>query len=208
MAYQSLWFLSELPEEIVEIMERSATERYDSQMFDSKLHGDALNRDKRNSQNSWITTDDWIGGFIWHYVMKANRDNFLYNITNIDGENIQFTKYGEGQFYGWHNDAGLSTHYKPVAVSNRGDKDSISQDFVNENCELIRKLSIVIQLSGPDDYEGGNLQLLDESGKSYIVPRKRGTVVVFDSRTQHRVLKVKKGVRKSLVAWAVGPRWK
>jgi len=208
MAYQSLWFLSELPEEIVDIMERSATERYDSQMFDSKLHGDALNRDKRNSQNSWITTDDWIGGFVWHFVMKANRDNFLYNITNIDGENIQFTKYGEGQFYGWHNDAGLSTHYKPISGGNRGDKDSISQDFVNENCELIRKLSIVIQLSDPDDYEGGNLQLLDESGKSYIAPRKRGTVIVFDSRTQHRVLKVKKGIRKSLVAWAVGPRWK
>ena len=203
-----MWFLSELPEEIAEIIERSATERYDSQMFDSKLHGDALNQDKRNSQNTWITTDDWIGGFVWNFVMKANRDNFLYNITNIDGENIQFTKYGEGQFYGWHNDAGLSTHYKPVASSNRGDKDAISQDFVNENCELIRKLSVVIQLSDPDDYEGGNLQLLDESGKSYIVPRKRGTVVVFDSRTQHRVLKVKKGIRKSLVAWAVGPRWK
>lgn len=208
MAYQSLWFLSELPEEIVEIMERNATERYDSQMFDSKLHGDALNQDKRNSQNSWITTDDWIGGFVWHYAMKANRDNFLYNITNIDGENIQFTKYGEGQFYGWHNDAGLSTHYKPISGGNRGDKDAISQDFVNEHCELIRKLSIVIQLSDPDDYEGGNLQLLDEDGKSYIAPRKRGTVIVFDSRTQHRVLKVKKGIRKSLVAWVVGPRWK
>ena len=31
-----------------------------------------------------------------------------------------------------------------------------------------------MQLSDPDDYEGGNVQLLDEAGNSYIVPRKRG----------------------------------
>jgi predicted 2-oxoglutarate/Fe(II)-dependent dioxygenase YbiX len=62
----------------------------------------------------------------------------------------------------------------------------------------------VVQLSDPDDYEGGNLQLLDEAGNSYIAPRKRGTVILFDSRTQHRVLKVTKGTRKSLVGWCVG----
>ena len=66
----------------------------------------------------------------------------------------------------------------------------------------------MVQLSDPDDYEGGNLQLLGEDGKSYFAPRKKGTVIVFDSRTQHRVLKVTKGLRKSLVGWVVGPRWK
>ena len=73
---------------------------------------------------------------------------------------------------------------------------------------MVRKLSFVLQLSDPDDYEGGNLQLLDEGGKSYIAPRQRGTMILFDSRTQHRVLKVTKGCRKSLVGWTVGPRWK
>ena len=71
-----------------------------------------------------------------------------------------------------------------------------------------RKLSFSIQLSHPDDYEGGNVQLLDEAGNSYIAPRKRGAIVLFDSRTQHRVLKVTKGTRKSIVGWVVGPRWK
>ena len=42
---------------------------------------------------------------------------------------------------------------------------------------------------------------------SYIVPRKRGTIVLFDSRTQHRVLKVTKGTRKSIVGWVCGKRW-
>ena len=84
----------------------------------------------------------------------------------------------------------------------------MAQDFVNENVELVRKLSFVVQLSDPDDYEGGNLQLLDEHGGSYIAPRQRGTVILFDSRTMHRVQKVKSGIRKSIVGWTVGPRWK
>ena len=119
---------------------------------------------------------------------------------------MQYTKYEKGEFYGWHNDAGLPMQYKPVAVGNRG--DGLKEDFINEKIEMIRKLSFVLQLSDPDDYEGGNLQLLDEAGKPYIAPRKRGTIILFDSRTQHRVLKVRKGVRKSLVGWTVGPRWK
>ena len=45
-------------------------------------------------------------------------------------------------------------------------------------------------------------------GKSYIIPRQRGTIVLFDSRTSHRVLKVTKGTRRSIVGWVVGPRWK
>ena len=79
---------------------------------------------------------------------------------------------------------------------------------MNENIELVRKLSFSIQLSDPDDYEGGNLQLLDEGGSNYLAPRQRGCICLFDSRTQHRVLKVTKGTRKSIVGWVVGPRWK
>ena len=119
---------------------------------------------------------------------------------------MQYTQYGPGQFYGWHNDSGLACHYKPASIGNR--MEGRAQDFVNENTELVRKLSFVLQLSDPDDYEGGNLQLLDEAGKSYFAPRKRGTVILFDSRTQHRVLPVKSGLRKSIVGWTVGPRWK
>ena len=81
-------------------------------------------------------------------------------------------------------------------------------DFVNENIELVRKLSFSIQLSSPDDYDGGNLQLMDEAGRSYIYSTTERMYCLFDSRTQHRVLKVKKGTRKSIVGWVVGPRWK
>ena len=204
--YKTLYSWSASLKRAIIGIEEDLTDKFQEHMGDSKLMGDALNRDKRNSKNAWVPTTHWTAGFVWHYVERANRENFLYDIRNIDGENMQFTQYGVGEFYGWHNDAGISGHYKPVSVGNH--HEGRAQDYLNENLELVRKLSFVIQLSDPDDYEGGNLQLLAEDGKSYFAPRKRGTVVVFDSRTQHRVLKVTSGVRKSLVGWVVGSRWK
>lgn len=145
--------------------------------------------------------------FLWHYISRANRENFLYDIRHIDGESIQYTRYGEGEFYGWHTDAGQATYFKPNSTNNR-DEQALVNDFLLSSTEAVRKLSFVMQLSDPDDYEGGNLQLMDDSGNSIIAPRARGSIVVFDSRTPHRVLKVRKGTRRSLVGWTVGPRWK
>jgi len=208
MALQSVWYYTDIPSKVVDLIEEDLTENFDGQMADSKLGGDVLNKDKRNSQNAWIPTNHWVGGFVWHYIMRANRENFLYDLHCIDGESMQYTRYEQGQYYGWHNDSGLSTHYKPVSIGNRVTGESTMQDFVNENCEMVRKLSFAMQLSDPDDYEGGNVQLLAEDGHSYILPRKKGCIVLFDSRTQHRVHKVRKGTRKSIVGWTVGPRWK
>lgn len=206
MAFQSIWYFTNLPEDIVNIIEKDLAKHFDEQMSDSRLEGNHLNKKQRNSKNTWVPTNHWISGFIWHYIERANRENFLYDLYCIDKESLQYTKYHEGEFYNWHNDANLLNHYKPTAVGNETDK--LAQDYLNKKIELIRKLSFVLQLSDPDDYEGGNLQLLNYSGNSHIAPRKKGTIIMFDSRTQHRVLKVKKGVRKSLVGWVVGPRWK
>ena len=213
MAYQSIWYYTGLPKDIVNILDDYVSEKFDSEMRDSELIGRHKDKNKRNSENAWINTNHWIAGFLWHYVNKANRENFLYDLTNIDGENLQYTKYSEGQYYNWHNDAGISNYYKPQYVANSGNSDEDSDnlqvtDFLKTSCELVRKLSFTLQLSDPDEYEGGNVQLIDDSGKSYIAPRQRGTIILFDSRTQHRVIKVKKGVRKSIVGWVLGARWR
>ena len=213
MAYQSIWYYTGLPKDIVNILDDYVSEKFDSEMRDSELIGRHKDKNKRTSENAWINTNHWIAGFLWHYVNKANRENFLYDLTNIDGENLQYTKYSEGQYYNWHNDAGISNYYKPQYVANSGNSDEDSDnlqvtDFLKTSCELVRKLSFTLQLSDPDEYEGGNVQLIDDSGKSYIAPRQRGTIILFDSRTQHRVIKVKKGVRKSIVGWVLGPRWR
>ena len=211
MAYQSLWFQTDLNPKIVGIIEEELSLNFDSQLQNSKV-GDGyegiIDKEKRNAKNAWVPTSHWIGGFVWHYVQRANRENFQYDLTNIDGESMQYTVYSPGEYYGWHNDQGISSYYKPVSQGNRGHGEQLFQDFVNKNCEQVRKLSFSLLLSDPETYEGGNFQLLDEAGKSYYAPRQRGIIVIFDSRTQHRVKKVTKGVRKSLVGWACGPRWR
>ena len=107
MAFQTIWYYSDIPEEIVNIMERDLSINYDSDMSDSYLQGGAINKEKRNSKNTWVPSEHWVGGFIWHYISRANRENFLYDLRCIDGESMQYTQYGPGEFYGWHNDAGI-----------------------------------------------------------------------------------------------------
>lgn len=213
MAYQSIWYYTSLPKKVVDAVEEDAKTLFENehQLQDSRTGGgfnNGLDGDVRKGKNAWIPDTHWISGFLWHYVMKANKENFLYDLSGIDGGNLQYTIYEEGNHYTWHQDAGIATYMNPAAPNNRADPNAIVNDFLTENCETIRKLSFSLQLSEPDDYEGGQFQLLDEQNKSYIAPRQRGTLILFDSRAMHRVRKVTKGTRKSIVGWCVGPRWR
>ena len=160
MAFQSIWYLSKLPEKVVDLIEKDLTE------------------------SSTIPETHWVGGLVWHYILRANRENYMYNVSHLDGDSVKFKTYNEGDGQTWHVDA------KPQ----EGDED-------------IRKISFTVQLSDVDDYEGGNVQVLDEAGAMYNLPRERGTVVLFDSASRHRVDKVRKGTRKALVGWALGKSW-
>ena len=211
MAYHSIWYFTDLPEEIVNILDKDLINNFDYQMKDSKLYGDEIDKKKRDSENAWISSTHWVAGFLWYYIQMANRKNFFYDITHIDNESLQYTKYSKGHFYNWHNDAGLTQFHSSnvtIGASESITNEEYHKDKLSENYEFVRKLSFSLQLSDPDDYEGGNVQLLDENNRSYIAPRNRGAIILFDSRTQHRVLKVTKGVRRSIVGWVVGPRWK
>lgn len=67
-----------------------------------------------------------------------------------------------------------------------------------------RKLSLSIQLSPPDDYEGGDLEF-HLSGLDRARMRQQGTLIAFPSFHEHRVAPVTRGQRYSLVAWVDGP---
>ena len=203
MANLCYWYETQLPVDVVEIIER------DLQNYDDKVENSRVisGEDKviRNSKHAWVPTSSWIGGFIWHYIERANRENFLYDLTCIDGENMQYTQYGPGEFYNWHIDAGLSTCLKPNLIAASG--ENMGNQVVGLQGEQIRKLSFALQLSDYSDYTGGDVQFLD-NGNTFFAPKSRGTLMIFDSRVPHRVRKVKSGLRKSLVGWVVGPRWK
>ena len=205
MAFLTCWHMTELPTEIVEIIEKDL-QKHDEHAQDSQIMGAQVDKVIRNSKNLWIPTSNWIGGWLWYYIDRVNRENFCYDLTDIDGCSIQYTQYGPGQFYNWHQDADIDTFYKPQLTPSSG--QNMSQDQVTLQGEYVRKLSFALQLSDATDYTGGEVQFLDNSGKTYFAPKQRGTLMVFDSRTKHRVRKVKSGLRKSLVGWCVGPRWK
>jgi len=211
MASQTICYQTRLPQEIIDIIERNLAQEYDSLLVDSKV-GDGLygtlNKDKRNAKNSWIPDQHWVSGFIWHYVQKANRENFLYDLTQIDGNSLQYTVYTEGEYYGWHTDEDYPGWYKPKVKDNRDSIENLHTEYLNKSVETVRKLSFSLLLSDPTTYEGGNLQFMNSQSESYIVPRQQGMLIIFDSRAPHRVQKVTKGVRKSIVGWTVGPRWK
>lgn len=207
-AFQSIWYFTGLPDEVVKIVERELVEDFDKDVKSSPVNllvGEGFDK-VRNAKHSWVASSHWMGGFLWHYIERANRENFLYDLKGLDSEHIQYTVYDEGEYYDWHNDGGLTTLYKPQFIGNS--TDGVGDDFVNQNKELVRKLSFSLQLSNPEDYEGGELELVNETGESYVAPKTQGCLVLFDSRTRHRVRTVTKGTRKSLVGWVLGPRWK
>lgn len=205
MASSVCWEFTELPVEVIDILENDI-KKFDTSIQPSLLVGDFSNTHIRSSQNTWINTSHWIGGWLWYYVSKINRANFLYDITDIDNETLQYTHYKEGQFYSWHSDTALDTYHKPqvrfASTVGRGQEEMI------QSGEYVRKLSFTLQLSDPTDYRGGEVEFLDSEGQRFLAPKQRGTMIVFDSRTRHRVRKVKEGLRKSIVGWVVGPRWK
>ena len=128
----------------------------------------------------WSETSDWIYQRLSDTVNGCNNARYQFNLNGFL-EDIQFTQYQPGGHYRWHMDFGHG-------------------DFAK------RKLSIVAQLSDPEEYEGGNLQFFD--GSESTAPRDLGSVIIFPSFMQHRVLPVTEGTRFSLVLWSSGPPFK
>ena len=205
MAFLTTWNMTDLPSEMIDILEKDI-EKFDDWQDDSKVMGNQLAPKIRNSKNAWIPTEHWIGGWIWYYIQKANRENFLYDLWDIDGGSIQYTHYTPGDYYTWHTDGDISSAFKPNIKPRSG--ANISQDQILQKGECVRKLSFSLQLSDPKDYTGGEVEFVDMTGKRYFAPKQKGTLIVFDSRTKHRVRTVKTGLRKSIVGWVVGSRWK
>ena len=75
------------------------------------------------------------------------------------------------------------------------------------NMQRQRKVSLTVQLTDGDDYEGGDLQLW-RGNTRLNAPRGKGTVVIFPSYMMHRVTEVTKGTRESLVLWVGGDHYR
>lgn len=69
-----------------------------------------------------------------------------------------------------------------------------------------RKLTAVLMLTDPDDYDGGDLIIRAVPGVAeYRIPRTRGTVVVFQPWLLHEVTRVTRGRRQTVNLGLWGP---
>jgi PKHD-type hydroxylase len=141
----------------------------------------------RQSVIKWIELNpdtNWLYKKLISQIHKVNQENFDYILKFV--ENLQFTEYNEGQqgFYSKHDDCGNSSRL---------------ENFVD-----IRKLSFTIQLSNPEDYEGGELVFYNDN-QEFNAPKTKGTIIFFQSNILHEVKPVKKGTRYALVSWVQGP---
>jgi PKHD-type hydroxylase len=139
----------------------------------------------RKSNIKWIHHDEksaWVYDRIRDLSIEANNSIWKFNLHSVL-DSIQYTEYyANGGHYGWHTDIG------PGSISHR-------------------KVSITIQLSGPDEYEGGDFDLWYGS-EFMTMEKKKGSAILFPSFTLHRVTPVTKGVRRSLVLWVGGEAYK
>jgi len=138
-----------------------------------------------------VTTISWIPfkempdmyRIIDRTMKQVNGNHFGYEGMTIT-EVAQFTEYPKGGFYDWHMDADVNCQYEPP----------------------VRKISMTILLSNPSEFEGGDLEFMTEGNKPPQLLQ--GQAIFFCSMLRHRVSKVKKGMRRSLVQWFGGPPFK
>lgn len=115
---------------------------------------------------------------MYSLVQEMNEKYFGFEITGMQPPD--YMRYGPGfGHFGWHS------------------------DFVYQAPDLVRKLSLIIQLSDENEYEGGELQMFLENPK--VQPKVRGSVIAFPAFVQHQVTPVTRGVRQSLVIFSTGP---
>ncbi|MCC9624152.1 2OG-Fe(II) oxygenase [Thalassospira sp. MA62] len=155
---------------------------FGQQMDDGGLvHGQSAG-DIRRSRITWFNEEQEpvVSRRIIDLVAQVNRSTFDFSLSDF-AEDAQIACYVGNQkgHYDWHSDVGASD------VARR------------------RKLTMVVQLSDPSDYEGGLLQL-NPSGHVIDGPMTRGTAIFFPSFVLHRVAPTTGGLRYSLAQWVHG----
>lgn len=144
-----------------------------------RFRSSKINYQYLNEKNRWIFQR--LNGLLYEV------NSSFWNFDLAGYEYFQYSTYNaeEQGRYDWHVDC---------FMNQINEKDG----------NLHRKLSMSLLLN--DDFEGGELQVNTGDAKSVDVPK--GRAVFFASHTLHRVTPVTKGIRKSLVLWALGPKFR
>tara|TARA_R100001015_G_scaffold18186_1_gene10897 strand:+ start:523 stop:1140 length:618 start_codon:yes stop_codon:yes gene_type:complete len=127
----------------------------------------------------------WIQDKMSTMVDIVNKDVFKFDITGNHDE-LKMIEYQKGGFYGWHT------------------------DFNAGYCS-VRKLVGIVQLTDPDEYEGGEVQfgIQDKDTKDwYSMNKLKGSLTIFPTFLCHNVVPVNKGKRYVLQELFVGDHFR
>ena len=164
--------------------------------------GDSLELESAKMANITKQTRKWRKSRIaWIHPIKENMWMFKRIICEfreypeaVDMQSLQYTIYNRGGHYNWHVDRSTN------------EKDPIAKR---------RVVAGVIQLSKPEEYNGGDLYLKVPSEEppgegnlsSVLVEQKieryYGKLAIFPANMLHKVSKVTRGIRRSLVFWGL-----
>lgn len=174
----------------------------------------------RKSGVAWLDRDAKLsdGGTIFDHITphirEINEEYFKFDLNFH--ESYQFTTYKydprEKEHYSWHCDG----HHTPY-TEEECEKDPHKEERVGG----YRKLSYSVNLTHPDNYEGGHFEWTDPFAinpqnmtpdnityRAQQSSREQGSIIVFPSFLYHQVTPVTRGMRHSLVGWIAGPTFR
>ena len=166
-----------------------------------ELNRGELFDDSYNELNQRIAKTNFVGPepeTQWMYdkfnmIATYYNDNFFnFELTGYDY--IQYTEYEPGGKHEFHMDLALD---KPADITY----------YVNEH---LRKITMVLMLNEPGvDFTGGDFQI-NHFSEQYpeTIHMQKGWVLMIPSFMLHRVSPVTSGLRKTLVSWVIGPKFK
>ena len=154
---------------------------------EARLVGRNRDHNLRHAELIWM---DDVGDLSWvmtrliELVSHSNKHKFDFDVREF-AESLQVAKYdaAKGGHFAWHSNIGHG-----LAAGKR-------------------KLTLVLQLSNPDTYDGGDLEIRP-SAQIQMANRAQGSVSVFPSFALHQVTPIKRGIRRSLTVWAHGPAFR
>jgi len=160
-------------------LDKEELTRIENLLTDLKLTD--FNSDDLSFKSCWLNyTNDtaWIYGRIAKIFEYANS---AYKFTELSMiEKIAYFEFSEKDNHDWHSDLDMGIPFSS------------------------RRLGAIINLSGSEDYRGGNLEFMT-SNKPYSVSRVIGTCVVSPSYLLRRIEPVTEGKKRVLIAWINSP---
>jgi PKHD-type hydroxylase len=156
----------------------------------SDVESKTENSEIRNSKinfHSYNADTSWIFDRLNYIIERTNSESYKFDLYGYN--EIQYSEYNSDNngHYDWHCDM----HYNSIQTETR-------------------KLSVVLMLNKPNvDFTGGEFEI-NTGDQNYPLDIKfeKGGVALFPSFVHHRVTPVTSGIRKSIVTWVTGPKFK